>query len=177
MKIRVATSDDVAAVGACADRAFLQFTPPARHTAEGHDDDLLEQIRRENLHVISEGSDPTIVGYISLLPIADHMFVESIAVLPEHQNKGLGTRLLAFAEQEAARRGLNSVRLFTKQKTTDGFVFYKYRGYRETDRCDSDGFPRVFYSKDISPNHLLGCGGGEAGLTGPGFGSGCGLGV
>ena len=87
MKIRVATSDDVAAVGACADRAFLQFTPPARHTAEGHDDDLLEQIRRENLHVISEGSDPTIVGYISLLPIADHMFVESIAVLPEHQNK------------------------------------------------------------------------------------------
>ena len=82
------------------------------------------------------------------------MFVESIAVLPEHQNKGLGTRLLAFAEQEAARFGLASVRLFTKQRTNDGFAFYKYRGFRETDRCDSDGFPRVFYSKDVSHTHF-----------------------
>ncbi len=154
MKIRVATTDDLAAVGACADRAFLPNTPPVRHMADAHDDDLLEQIRRENLHVISDGSDPTIVGFISLLPIADHIFVESIAVLPEHQNKGLGTSLLAFAEHEAMRRGLGSVRLFTKQKTTDGFEFYKYRGYRETDRCDSDGFPRVFYSKDVSRTHL-----------------------
>ncbi len=154
MRIRVATTDDLAAVGACADRAFLPNTPPVRHRAEGHDDDLLEQIRRENLHVISEGSDSTVLGFISLLPIADHMFVESIAVLPEHQNKGLGTRLLAFAEQEAARRELASVRLFTKQMTTDGFAFYKYRGFRETGRCDSDGFPRVFYSKDVSHTHF-----------------------
>ena len=154
MRIRVATADDLAAVGACADRAFLPNTLPVRHIAEGHDEDLLDQIRRQNLHVISEGSDSTIVGFISLLPIADHMFVESIAVLPEHQNKGLGTRLLTFAEQEAAHRGLASVRLFAKQKTIDGFAFYKYRGYRETDRCDGDGFPRVFYSKDVPRTHF-----------------------
>lgn len=154
MKIRAATTSDLAAVVDCADRAFLRMKPSDIHATAGNDDDLAEQIRHQNLHVISEGSDPTIVGYISLIPIADHLFVDSIAVLPEKHDRGLGTRLLRFAELEAARLGFDSVKLYTQPTSTDDFAFYLYRGYTETDRCDGDGFPRVFYCKDVSANRV-----------------------
>ena len=84
-----------------------------------------------------------VLGYISLWPIADHLFVDSVAVLPDCRGRGLRTLLLAFAEHEAARLGLRSVRLFTKQMMADNFSFYRHRGYCETGRCDDDGVPRV----------------------------------
>jgi GNAT superfamily N-acetyltransferase len=71
-------------------------------------------------------------------------------VLPKYQGQGLGTQLLAFAEQEALRLGLDSIKLFTSQRFADHFEFYRRHGYCEIDRCDDDGFPRVFYSKDAS---------------------------
>lgn len=154
MKIRAATPTDLAAIVACADRAFLQTTHSDLHATAGQNDDLVEQIWQQNLHVISEGSDLTILGYISLVPIVDHMFIDSIAVLPEHHDRGLGTRLLKFAEIEAARLGLDSVRLYTQQTSTAEFAFYTYRGYTETDRCDDDGTRRVFYSKDVSGHRV-----------------------
>jgi len=154
MTIRIATPSDLAAIVACADLAFLAKNPPDTHTAAGNDDELADQIRHHNVHVITEGSDPTVVGYISLMPIAEYLFVDSIAVLPEKHDRGLGTRLLRFAELEAARLGLDSVKLYTKQATSDAFAFYLYRGYSEIDRCDEDGFPRVFYCKDVSSNHV-----------------------
>jgi ribosomal protein S18 acetylase RimI-like enzyme len=152
MIIRIATPSDLAAIVACAELAFLAKNAPDTHGSAENDDELADQIRHQNLHVITEGTDPTVVGYISLVPIADHLFVDSIAVLPEKHDRGFGTRLLRFAELEAARLGLDSVRLYTQQTSPDAFAFYQYRGYTETDRCNDDGFPRVFYCKDVSSN-------------------------
>lgn len=152
MTIRMATTLDLAAIVACADLAFLAKSRRETQASAGNDDELADQIRHHNVHVITEGSDPTVVGYISLVPVADHLFVDSIAVLPEKHDRGLGTRLLHFAELEAARLGLESVKLYTKQTSPDAFAFYQYRGYTEIDRCDDDGFPRVFYCKDVSSN-------------------------
>ena len=47
------------------------------------------------------------------------------------------------------RLGLKAVTLFTKVKMTGNLRFYQGRGYRETDRCDDDGFCRVFYTKQL----------------------------
>jgi ribosomal protein S18 acetylase RimI-like enzyme len=156
MKIRAATPKDLEAVVACAERAFLSTEPSNTPASVRNDDDLAEQIQHQNLHVISEGSDPRVVGFVSLIPIAEHLFIDSIAVLPEKHDRGLGTHLLGFAELEAARLGLNSVKLYAKQTSTDDFAFYLYRGYTETDRCDDDGFARVFYCKDVSANRVAG---------------------
>jgi ribosomal protein S18 acetylase RimI-like enzyme len=150
MEIRVATPVDLDAVVACADRAFADTTQMANGAGEVANDDLLEQIHERNLHVICGEAHSRIVGYIALLPIADHLFVDSIAVLPEFQGDGLGTQMLVFAEQEASRLGLRSVRLFTKLKDADSFGFYQYRGFTEIGRCDNDGFPRIFFSKDVA---------------------------
>jgi ribosomal protein S18 acetylase RimI-like enzyme len=152
MQIRVATPADLEAVIACAEHAFADRTQIESGGDVSANEDLLEQIHGRNLHVISSKTGARIVGYIALLSISDYLFVDSIAVLPDFQGDGLGTQMLVFAEQEASRLGLKSVRLFTKLKAADSFAFYQYRGYTETGRCDNDGHPRVFYSKDVAQN-------------------------
>ena len=42
---------------------------------------------------------------IALEDHGDHLHIFSVAVLPEHQSKGIGQRLLAFAEEQGARDG------------------------------------------------------------------------
>jgi len=148
MKIRAATLADLAGIVACADLAFETSPLEPFQPHGGPNDDLKSVIQDGSIYVIYNGA--MILGYISFWPIADHLFVDSVAVLPDCRGRGLGTLLLAFAEHEAARLGLQNVRLFTKQRMADNFSFYRRRGYCETGRCDDDGFPRVFYSKDVS---------------------------
>ena len=149
MQIRPATIPDLAAIVACADLAFESFAGSSADSDDHLPGDLTALVLDGSIHLICDGGES--LGYISLWPIADHLFVDTIAVLPKHQGHGLGGRLLSFAEGEAARLGLRSIRLFTKEKMSDNLAFYQRHGYRETDRCGQDGYPRVFYRKDIAP--------------------------
>src|SRR5204863_6857567 len=57
--------------------------------------------------------DRAVVGAIVLVPMADHLLVENVAVDPAAQRTGLGRRLMAHAEGEARARGLSELRLYT----------------------------------------------------------------
>src|SRR5258705_13626224 len=120
MQIHAAISSDLAAITSCADRAFGVY--PLR---PGNWVELALQIRSGSVHVICEGA--RVLGYISFSANRDHLFVETIAVLPHYHGQGLGTRLLAFAEKEALRRGLRSVTLFTDGKKANNLIFYRRR--------------------------------------------------
>src|SRR5579872_2510801 len=50
-------------------------------------------------------ADGAITAIIVLLPQSDHLLLDNIAVAAEHQGKGLGRRLIAFADSEARRLG------------------------------------------------------------------------
>jgi ribosomal protein S18 acetylase RimI-like enzyme len=148
-KMRAATLADTAAIVTCSDLAFFSA---AGHTDKGEvkrSDNLQSQILEGSIQLICD--ETYVLGYISLWPIADRMFVDTLAVLPKHHRQGLGSQLLAFADSETLRLGLKSVNLFTKAALASNLEFYRRRGYRETGRCDDDGFCRVFYSKNISP--------------------------
>ena len=142
MKVRGATAGDLAAVASCADVAFGVPRSPDNRT------ELAIQIQQGLVQVMCDAA--LVLGYISFSPNRDHLFVEAIAVLPELHGHGIGSRLLAFAEQVALRLGLRSVRLFTSGEIAGNLSFYRRRGYRETGRCREDNFSRVFYSKDIA---------------------------
>ena len=47
------------------------------------------------------------------------MYVESVAIHPDAQGRGLGRALMSFAEQEAARRGLTRMALVTHEVMTE----------------------------------------------------------
>jgi GNAT superfamily N-acetyltransferase len=61
--------------------------------------------------VIEAWSD--ITGIIVLLLRSDYLLLDNIAFDPARQGTGLGSRLLAFAEAEAVRRGYREIRPYT----------------------------------------------------------------
>ncbi len=91
--------------------------------------------------------DDPVVGLLVLLPRPDHLLLENVAVLPAEQGRGTGSQLLAFAEEEARRRGLPEIRLYTNEAMTENLSYYPRRGYTETHRARADGFSRVFFRK------------------------------
>lgn len=148
-QIRAATVADLAAIIICSDLAFMSFAGYEDSGDVQLAENLQSQILEGSIRLICDGTD--VLGYISLWPTADQMFIDTLAVLPMHHRKGLGSQLLAYADFETLRLGLKAITLFTKATMTGNLVFYQSRGYRETGRCDDDGFCRVFYSKAISP--------------------------
>lgn len=148
MTIRPAHAADVAAVMTCESTAFAPFAAQDDMHDAKHRRDLAAQIEAGLVYVI--GTSAVVDGCMTMWPTTGHLFIETLAVRPARHHRGLGSQLLAFAEREAARLQLSSVRLFTKESMADNVGFYQRRGYRETGRCDDDGFARVFYIKNVS---------------------------
>ncbi len=78
------------------------------------------------------------------------MLLDNIAVVPAAQGKGLGRRLLAFAETAARNENLPAIRLYTNQAMTENVALYTRIGYVETHRGEENGFHRVYMTKRLN---------------------------
>src|SRR5689334_14656556 len=102
VKLRRATAADVAGVRACVEHAYARYEgrlprPPKPVLAD------YEVVIRETDTWLLETSDSLCVGVLVLVPEADHLLLENIAVEPGWQGRGLGRRLLELAESECRR--------------------------------------------------------------------------
>ncbi|WP_173128270.1 GNAT family N-acetyltransferase [Kibdelosporangium persicum] len=77
------------------------------------------------------------------------LLIENVAVRPSAQGKGLGRRLLAFAEERTHALGRTAVRLYTNEKMTTNIALYQSLGYRETGREEINGRRIVHLRKDL----------------------------
>jgi GNAT superfamily N-acetyltransferase len=91
-----------------------------------------------------------IAGLVVLLPRADYLLLDNVAVTPERQGSGLGRRLVAFAEAEALRLGYTEIRLYTNIAMYENLAIYTKLGYQEFGRGQEDGFNRVFMRKRLA---------------------------
>jgi len=64
----------------------------------------------------------------------DHLWIENIAVHPEHQRQGLGRRLLAHADALAREAGRAELRLLTNGAFASNIALYEASGYAVTKR-------------------------------------------
>jgi len=97
--------------------------------------------------VLDEGG--AVAGVLVLLPEADHLLLDNVAVDPARHGAGLGRRLIAFAEDEARRRGFTEVRLYTHVMMHENLVLYPRLGYEEYARFEQAGYQRVFMRKRV----------------------------
>jgi len=88
--------------------------------------------------------DGAVVGVLVAEPRPDHLFVDVVAVRPAAQRQGIGRRLMGFAEQEARRRGLVEVRLYTHEVMHGALALYRALDYEESERRLEDGYARVY---------------------------------
>jgi ribosomal protein S18 acetylase RimI-like enzyme len=145
---RPATAEDVPAMRAVAVAAYRGYLPrmdraPAPMTA-----DYARAVREHEVWVAERGD--VIAGLLVLVRQPDHLLLENVAVLPSAQGRGIGTSLLALAEERARRHGLREVRLYTNEAMTENLAYYPCHGYTETHRAAQDGFSRVFFRKIVA---------------------------
>jgi ribosomal protein S18 acetylase RimI-like enzyme len=146
--IRPATPRDRAAVEDIVRAAYGIYVPRIGKPPGPMLDDYAERIAQGAVSVV-EDEDGTISGIIVLLPQADHVLLDNVAVRPRHQGRGLGRRLVAFAEDEARRRGFAELRLYTHETMTENIALYQRLGFVETGRGEQDGYARVFMTKRL----------------------------
>jgi GNAT superfamily N-acetyltransferase len=94
-------------------------------------------------------SDGVVAGLLVLVAKPDHLLLENVAVDPAAQGTGVGARLVATAEEQAAELGLAEIRLYTNVAMIENLAYYPRRGYVETHRGRENGFERVYFSKRI----------------------------
>jgi ribosomal protein S18 acetylase RimI-like enzyme len=96
-----------------------------------------------------------VVGFLVLVAQDDGMLLDSVAVHPAYQGRGVGRALLDLAEERARARGHVLIRLYTHRTMVENQRLYERLGYAETGRADDQGFARVFYEKHL---HVGSCG-------------------
>jgi GNAT superfamily N-acetyltransferase len=77
------------------------------------------------------------------------LLLDNVAVYPAAQGKGYGRNLIAFAEQEARRRGRVALRLHTNVIMTENIALYECLGFRKAERVSEHGFERQYMVKQL----------------------------
>lgn len=147
MHIRQATIDDLAAVQALVRDAYGKYIARIGREPGPMRDDYRARIEADTAFVAD--CDGDIGGLLVLVIEPAALQVENVAVAPTRQGQGIGRALLTFAETEAGRRGFARLTLYTNEKMTENLAMYPALGWRETGRCEQDGFARVFFEKSV----------------------------
>jgi ribosomal protein S18 acetylase RimI-like enzyme len=146
--LREASPGDREAIERVVEMAYGLYVERIGRRPAPMDADYAGLIEAGRVTVADRGGD--VVGAIVLVPMADHLLVENVAVDPAAQRAGLGRRLMAHAEDEARALGLPELRLYTNEHMVENIAWYPRLGYRETERRAERGFGRVFFEKRLA---------------------------
>lgn len=146
--MRLASAVDVDAIRELVRAAYAKWVPvvgrePRPMTAAY--EDSINRHRFDLLH-----ADAKLIALIETAIREDHLWIENVAVLPEHQGRGYGRRLLAHAEELAADAGLSEIRLLTNAAFEANVHLYEAVGYRTTSTEPFMGGTTLYMSKRLS---------------------------
>jgi ribosomal protein S18 acetylase RimI-like enzyme len=140
--IRRATADDAARIGAIARAAYAKYVSRIGREPAPMVADFAGHIAAD--HVVVVETAGAVEGYMIAWAETDAYFIDNIAVDPARQGRGLGRKLMAHAANEAKRRHLPAIRLYTNAAMTENLSMYAHMGFIETHRAVEKGFARVY---------------------------------
>lgn len=145
--IRAAHYHDAADVRACVVLAFERY---AERMGIVPAPMLLDfGVEIETNHVWVAENEARVEGVLVQYETPLGFYVDTVAVAPGAQRKGVGKALFLFAEQEAVRRGYRALYLCTNAKMTENLAMYPRAGYVEYARKQESGYDRVYYRKAL----------------------------
>ncbi len=143
--LRRATDADVASITALVRGAYAKWVPLIGREPKPMRADYAVAVRDHTVWVLEDRG--AVSAVLELIPHADHVLIENVAVAPTLQGQGLGKRLMAFAERVARDLNLLEVRLYTNERFTSNIALYERLGYVETKREPLGGSSVVFMHK------------------------------
>ena len=145
--IRKAKIVDTDAISALTDAAYTKYIPLIGHKPQPMTADYTRMVVENTIWLLTLEDQPT--GVLVLINEAESLLIYSIAIQPEYQKRGLGHRLLAWAEQEAIHAGYRTIRLYTNEKFVENIQLYKRLGYLETGQEPYLGSTLVHMAKKL----------------------------
>jgi GNAT superfamily N-acetyltransferase len=148
LQLRRATAADATNVHALTRAAYAKWVPiigrePIPMTAD-YDRAVVDHI----IDLWEENGE--LLALIEIVRGSGHLSIENIAVRPDQQGKGLGSKLLDHAEKLALSLGLDELRLYTNAAFASNLSFYSRRGYQEYQRGSRlPGSVTIFMRKRI----------------------------
>jgi GNAT superfamily N-acetyltransferase len=149
MQPRLARATEAESLTALVEAAYAPWVPIIGRRPMPMQDDYAVRIAAGQAWVL-EDPPGTIGALLVLEPLADALLLDNVAVAPASQGSGLGAAMIAFAEAEAARRGVARLRLYTHALMASNIARYARLGFVETARRSEHGLARVYMEKAVA---------------------------
>lgn len=143
--VRPATPADVPAIREVTEAAYRRYRDRLPVVPAPVEADHAAEVAAGHVWLTGE----PVAGVLVLVPHPGHLLLESVAVHPGHTGQGLGTTLIAYAEDHARALGLPEVRLYTNALMHENQRLYPRLGYEVTERRADGPYDRVHYRKAV----------------------------
>jgi ribosomal protein S18 acetylase RimI-like enzyme len=130
--MRRAGPGDAKAIATLTNAAYIKYIPRIGRQPRPMTENYSQVLLEHPVWLLMLSDRP--VGVLVLMLEHEAMLIYSVAVDPKYQKRGLGRRLLSFAEEQAQGAGYARIRLYTNERMVENIALYRRLGYEETGR-------------------------------------------
>lgn len=127
MLLLAAAAEDAGAIRSLTREAYAKWVPVLGREPLPMTANYAEAVKKHRIDLLY--LDGKLAALIEMIPKADHLLIENVAVSPAFQGRGFGRKLLTHAEQVAVSLGLSVIKLFTNKLFTENLGLYQKLGY------------------------------------------------
>ena len=159
----LAPLDDLDAITALLHEAYAPLAAAGMRFVASYQDAEMTRRRTAEGETIVAVDEGRIVGIITLADAggtqgppfynrADVARFGQFAVRPSHQQRGIGSTLIALVERRALEEGVAQLALDTSEHAAGLIALYQAKGYRFVEYCQWDGvnYRSMIFSKALS---------------------------
>lgn len=132
LSLRRAAPDDALDVKTLIAAAFARHAPALGRTPRPMLADYALAVRAHQVWIVTQRGG--LIATLELVAAEDHLLVQSLAVRPDRQRRGIGRALMQLAEREARRQHRALLRLKAPEAMTESLQLCEGLGFQETGR-------------------------------------------
>ena len=106
-------------------------------------------IQKEDVVFVCE-DNKQVIAFAILVKINDQIILDSIAVDPLYQKKGIGNNFIKYIEQYLIEQKINKYQLYTNEKMFENIDWYQKIGFKIFKKVTEKGFNRIYFEKQLS---------------------------
>jgi ribosomal protein S18 acetylase RimI-like enzyme len=149
MEMRLGRPEDAAAIRDLTREAYAKWVPLIGREPMPMVADYDEAVKHHRFDLLYVGG--VLAALIETVDEGEQLLIENVAVRPGYQGRGLGSRLMAHAEEIARSLGRPRLRLYTNRAMTENIELYRKLGYRVDGEAEAfPGMFRVYMSKALA---------------------------
>lgn len=139
---------DVERMSSCVKKAYQHYVERMGMEPGPMLDDYDNRIPNDYAFVVKDSD--IIIGILVLIIDEHQCLLDNVAVDPEFSGRGIGKKLIKFAEPTALEMSFSEIELYTHEAMTENIKIYQKLGYHISRWITEKGFNRIYMAKTIN---------------------------